>query len=237
MATIQHRDLSYLEGHKLHSWEHAGTTAMLSATYVETDNNRIALDTTTNILYQLLDYTAKATLAGWRQVTGPQWSSGTADPTVTPPSDPYNNNGDYYFETDSLKFWQKQSETWTTIATFTVSQLNADMDGQGYTINNLVLGEIAETVYECIGTSLDPGNGSVQYKTLSETTTFTENFTTGQAMTFHLLLGSSYIVNWPTMTWVSTSGNIAPVLLEDDIIVFWKEGSTLYGSYVGSAVS
>ena len=48
--------------------------------------------------------------------------------------------------------------------------------------------------------------------------------------------GASYTVTWPTMTWVTSAGNVAPTLTAKDTIVLWKVGSVLYGAYTGSYV-
>ena len=46
--------------------------------------------------------------------------------------------------------------------------------------------------------------------------------------------GVTHSVLFPTMTWVTSSGNAAPTLTANDTIVFWKINTTLYGAYVGS---
>ena len=97
--------------------------------------------------------------------------------------------------------------------------------------------ELAETVY-ALGTSgslaLDPGNGTVQTCALTGNPTFTDSLTTGQSLVLMLDAGASYTVTWPTITWVSSTGNAAPTLTANDTLVFWKISSTLYGAYVGS---
>lgn len=98
------------------------------------------------------------------------------------------------------------------------------------------LAEVKETVSTLAGTAIDPANGSIQTKTLGANTTFTESFETGQAVVLHLLAGASYTVTWPTITWVTGSGNVAPTLTANDVLVLWKVSTTLYGAYVGSAV-
>ena len=91
--------------------------------------------------------------------------------------------------------------------------------------------EVTETVYNLTGTAIDPGNGGIQYKTLSTSTTFTESLESGQSVLLRLAGGDSYTVTWPAMTWV---GGTAPTLTADDVIVIWQEGATVYGHYVGS---
>jgi len=48
--------------------------------------------------------------------------------------------------------------------------------------------------------------------------------------------GATYTVTWPTMTWVTSGGNVAPTLTANDTLVFWNVAGTLYGAYVGSYV-
>lgn len=94
--------------------------------------------------------------------------------------------------------------------------------------------ELKETAYSLTGTSIDPANGSIQYKTVAANTTFTEALEEGQMVVFLLNAGASYTITWPTTTWVTSSGNSAPTLTANDTIVFWKVSTTLYGAYVGS---
>jgi hypothetical protein len=91
-----------------------------------------------------------------------------------------------------------------------------------------------ETVYALSGTALDPSNGTIQTKTLAANTTFTESLTSGESMVLMLGAGASYTVTWPTITWVTSAGNVAPTLTANDTIVLWKISSTLYGAYAGS---
>jgi len=100
------------------------------------------------------------------------------------------------------------------------------------------LKEIKETVYNMsTGFTLDPGNGTIQYKSLSSNATFTDSLESGQSLLLRLENGATYVVTWPAITWVSTNGNIAPILTAKDTIVFWKIGTTLYGAYIGSYVA
>ena len=92
----------------------------------------------------------------------------------------------------------------------------------------------ADEVYALTGTELQPNNGSIQTKTLSENTVFTESFANGQSIVLMLENGASYSITWPALTWVTTTGDNVPVLTAKDTLVFWKVGSTLYATYVGS---
>jgi len=95
---------------------------------------------------------------------------------------------------------------------------------------------IRDTVYALSGTAFDATNGAVQTKTLSANTTFTDSLSSGDAIVLQLEAGASYTVTWPTMTWVTSGGNVAPTLTAKDTLVFWKVSTTLYGAYVGSYV-
>jgi hypothetical protein len=95
---------------------------------------------------------------------------------------------------------------------------------------------IRDTVYALSGTAFDATNGAVQTKTLATNTTFTDSLSSGDAIVLQLEAGASYTVTWPTMTWVTSGGNVAPTLTAKDTLVFWKVSSTLYGAYTGSYV-
>lgn len=95
---------------------------------------------------------------------------------------------------------------------------------------------IRDTIYALSGTAFDATNGAVQTKTLAANTTFTDSLSSGDAIVLQLEAGASYTVTWPTMTWVTSGGNVAPTLTAKDTLVFWKVSTTLYGAYVGSYV-
>jgi hypothetical protein len=95
---------------------------------------------------------------------------------------------------------------------------------------------VRDTVYALSGVAFDATNGAVQTKTLSTNTTFTDSLTSGDAIVLQLEAGASYTVTWPTMTWVTSGGNVAPTLTAKDTLVFWKVSSVLYGAYTGSYV-
>lgn len=100
------------------------------------------------------------------------------------------------------------------------------------------LKEIKETVYTGLGTSgsisLDPANGTIQTTGLTGNPSFTDALQSGQSVLLVLANGSSYTVTWPTVTWVTANGNVAPTLTSYDMLAFFKIGSTLYGAYLGS---
>jgi hypothetical protein len=84
-------------------------------------------------------------------------------------------------------------------------------------------------------TQFDPQYGGIQTKTISTTTSFTDSMSTGESIVLHMISGSSHTVNWPAgTTWLSSSGNYAPTLTDDDVLVFWKNSTSLFGAYAGS---
>ena len=94
---------------------------------------------------------------------------------------------------------------------------------------------IVETVYSLTGTALDPNNGTVQTKTIGASTTFTDSLSSGESMSLHLTSASSYTITWPTITWITGTGNIAPTLTAADTVVLFKISTTLYGVWIGSS--
>lgn len=107
------------------------------------------------------------------------------------------------------------------------------------TLTNKTFTGYTETVY-ALGTSgsiaLNPANGTIQTCAAAGTVTFTDSISAGQSIVLMLTGGNTNTINWPTTTWVSTSGNVAPTLTASSVLVFWKVSTTLYGSFVGSYV-
>ena len=99
--------------------------------------------------------------------------------------------------------------------------------------NPSITGSITEQVYNLTGAEINPANGTIQYKTVSANTTFTETLISGQSVLLRLINANSYTITFPTITWV---GAVVPTLTANCVIVLWKEQSTLYGSYVGTLV-
>lgn len=102
------------------------------------------------------------------------------------------------------------------------------------TLSNKTMLDNYETVYALSGTAIDPANGSIQTKTFSANTTLTDSLSSGQSLVLMLTGGSSYTITWPTMTWVSSAGNVEPTLTANDVVILWKVGTTLYGGHAGS---
>ena len=99
--------------------------------------------------------------------------------------------------------------------------------------NPSITGSITEEVYNLTGTQINPANGTIQYKTVSANTTFTETLTAGQSVLLRLIGASNYTITFPTITWVTAT---APTLTANCAVIIWKEQTTLYGAYVGSLV-
>ena len=97
--------------------------------------------------------------------------------------------------------------------------------------NPAITGSITEQVYNLTGTAISPANGTIQYKTVSANTTFTESLISGQSVLLRLINANSYTITFPAITWI---GVTAPTLTANCAIVLWKEQSTLYGAYVGT---
>ena len=94
--------------------------------------------------------------------------------------------------------------------------------------------ETTTTVSYASSIALTYNNGSIQTVTLTGNVTFTDSLADGESIVLMLNAGASYTVTWPTLTWVTSGGNVAPTLTANDTLVFWKIGSTLYGAYAGS---
>ena len=92
--------------------------------------------------------------------------------------------------------------------------------------------EFKETQYSLTGTLIDPANGTLQYKTLSSNTTFSESIQNGQSVTLMLNDGSSRTASWPTIKWV---GGSAPTLPTSGyaVIELWQINGVLYGMHSG----
>lgn len=105
------------------------------------------------------------------------------------------------------------------------------------TLTNKTLTGYTETVYTLSGTVIDPANGTVQTKTLSANTTFTESIGDGQSVILGITAGA-YSVTWPSVTWAKVGGSgVAPTLTSTGVnwVVLWQVGGTLRGSFLGTA--
>jgi hypothetical protein len=131
----------------------------------------------------------------------------------------------------------KSADIGTSVQAYDADTAKLDV-AQTFTAQQ-TFGELKETVYT-LGTSgsisLNPANGSIQRSVLTGAPTFTDALEAGQTVVLMLENGASYSVTWPTTTWVTSGGNVAPTLTAKDTLVFWKVSTTLYGAYVGSYV-
>ena len=158
-----------------------------------------------------------------RRDTAANWTS--ANPILA--------QGELGAETDTSKIKIGDGSTaWSSLAYL--------IDVGGYltatSTNTLTNKTVRDTVYALSGTAFDATNGAVQTKTLAANTTFTDSLSSGDAIVLMLEGGASYTVTYPTMTWVTSGGNVAPTLTAADTLVFWKVSSVLYGAYTGSYV-
>lgn len=123
----------------------------------------------------------------------------------------------------------------------TGGDITADFTGDvtGDLTGNANLTTYTETVYALSSTTpaISPNNGTIQTWTLSGNSTPTAGtWAAGQSITLMINDGTAYTVTWTSIpvTWV---GGSAPELVTTgyNIIVLWKVGTTIYGSYIGDA--
>ena len=141
---------------------------------------------------------------------------------------------------DATKRVRLEVDGLTTATTRVVTVPDADLTLVGLataqTLTNKTLTGYTETVYALSGTAIDPANGTIQTKTLSANTTFTESLADGQSVILGITAGA-YTVTWPTTTWAKVGGGgAAPTLVSSGVnwITLWQAGSTLYGSFLGT---
>lgn len=113
--------------------------------------------------------------------------------------------------------------------TLTNKTIEAGTFTNGYTEEVFALGTSGSL-------ALNPANGSIQTCALTGNPTFTDSLAAGQSIVLMLTNGASYTVTFPTITWVTSGGNVAPTLTAADALVFWKISTTLYGAVVGNYV-
>jgi len=136
---------------------------------------------------------------------------------------------------DIFRIWNEESAGLIQFGTNNVERMRIAADGV-VTIYESASFEagIEEQQYSLTGTAIDPANGTIQYKTLSANTTFTESLADGEFVTLMIDDGSNSTVTWPTITWV---GGSAPILQTTgyNVIELWQVNGTLYGAFVGTA--
>ena len=141
---------------------------------------------------------------------------------------------------DATKQVRFEVDGLTTATTRVLTVPDADLTLVGadtaQTLTNKTLTGYTETVYALSGTVIDAANGTIQTKTLSGNTTFTESLADGQSVILGITAGA-YSVTWPTTTWAKVGGGgSAPTLVSTGVnwITLWQAGSTLYGSFLGT---
>lgn len=105
------------------------------------------------------------------------------------------------------------------------------------TLTNKTLTGYTETVYNLAGTVIAVANGSIQTKTLSANTTFTESLADGQSVILGITAGA-YSITWPSVTWTKVGGSgVAPTLTSSGVnwIILWQAGGVVRGSFMGTA--
>ena len=125
--------------------------------------------------------------------------------------------------------------TSTAASTYAPSATAVTLTGS-QTLTNKTFTGYTETVYTLAtsgSVALNPANGTIQSCAAAGAVTFTDSIAAGQSIVLRLANGASYTITWPTMTWAGPNGNAAPTLSAGNVVVLWKEGSTLYGAHVG----
>lgn len=102
------------------------------------------------------------------------------------------------------------------------------------TLTNKTFTGYTETVYNLVGTDIAVANGTIQYKTLSANTTFTESLADGQSIVL-MLNPYTFTTTWPTVTWVGSTVSTAPTLVASvfNCITLFQIAGVLYGRYEG----
>lgn len=133
--------------------------------------------------------------------------------------------------TDSEKSsWTAKGDvTLAGVQTLTNKTLSGTVLNDGYT----------EEVFALTGTTpaLSAANGSIQMWTLSGASTPTDSLSSGQSLILGITAGSNS-VTWPSVTWSKVGGSgTAPTLTSSGVnwVILWKVGSTLRGSFMGTA--
>jgi hypothetical protein len=106
-----------------------------------------------------------------------------------------------------------------------------------------VFAETRDTVYtitDGAAFEIDPANGNIQVVTLGASRTpAATNFAAGQCILLGIDDGTAYTITWSTVavTWIKSGGTAtAPTLATSGYtwVLLWKQGSTVFGTLVGS---
>lgn len=147
-------------------------------------------------------------------------------------------SGDLWFNTDEDQLKIYVDNQWTNSTPMYIptggitNQILAKSSNTNYDF--AWVSSVTETVYALAGTQISLANGSIQYKTQTTNTTYTETLTSGQSVTL-LINSGGFTTTWPTISWV---GGMAPTiaLTGFSVIVLFKINSTLYGKHSGDVV-
>jgi hypothetical protein len=120
-------------------------------------------------------------------------------------------------------------QTWTAVQTLT---------------DPAIIGAVAEDVFtitDAAAFEIDPSNGTLQNVTLGASRTpLATNFAAGESVTLRIKDGTAYTITWSSTTFGSGGmiwvGGSAPTLDTTNwtVVVLWKEGSQVYGKYIGT---
>jgi hypothetical protein len=130
------------------------------------------------------------------------------------------------------------SRTSGTLDSAQIPSIDLGTDTHGDIVDATFSGTVTETQYSLTGTAIDQANGTIQYKTLSGNTTFTEALQDGQSITLMIDDGTAYTVTWPSVTWMGTdSAAAAPALQTTGYtgVVLFQMNGTVYGSCMNPA--
>jgi hypothetical protein len=127
--------------------------------------------------------------------------------------------------------------------TLTNKTLTSPVITSGALTDPVITGAIAEDVFtitDAAGFEIDPSNGTMQNVTLGASRTpLGTNFAAGESVTLRIKDGTAYTITWTSTTFgpsgVIWSGGTAPTLDTTNwtVVVLWKEGSQVYGKYIG----
>ncbi len=93
-------------------------------------------------------------------------------------------------------------------------------------------GSFTEETFTITASALDPANGTIQTKTITANTTFTDSLVDGQSITLHLIDADLFTVVFPAASWIG--GSPPATFTGDDFYELWKIDSTLYAVEVGA---
>ena len=127
-------------------------------------------------------------------------------------------------ETDAITdLLAPQATTYTKVESDAITNLLATK------ANPSITGSITEQV-SVATTVLEPDNGTIQYKTLTANTTFTDGLAEGQTLTLYVT-NAGYTITYPTITW---DNGAEPTLGTTDRLYFEKVNGVLYGFITGT---